>query len=402
MKDSLKVLFPVTDLARHGAQRQLLELVKGLDKKRFNPIVLTLCPGGAMEAEFKQVPGVRVICLERKGKFDFMYLLRVAHLIRKIKVDVVQPFLTPATLWGLLPALLCRTPVTIATERLAQRKESRGYSLYLKVEDFLSRFADWVVPNSGSGKEYLIKRHIKPDRIKIIYNGLNLSRLNYDDESAARIRREMGVPPEGKVVGIMARLFPQKDHATFLKAAAIINRSLPETRFALVGDGPLRGELENLSQQLGLASKVVFFGEQEKVGDFLSAFDVAVLTSESEGCSNSLLETMALGKPVVANDVGGNRELVQHGVDGLLVPFGDAEAAADAILSLLLDSERAGAMGRVAKEKITTQFSLEKMVRQYQSLYETTFSRKRARKTSSAEESCSGAPSPLHGSRGRS
>ena len=162
MKDRLTVLFPVTDLARHGAQRQLFELVKGLDKERFKPIVLTLCSGGAMEAEFKEIPKAQVICLERKGKYDFIYPLRVVQLLRKMKVDVVQPFLTPATFLGLLPALLCRTPVKVVTERLAQRKERLGYSLYRRVEDFLSRFADWAVSNSEAGRKYLIKRHIKP------------------------------------------------------------------------------------------------------------------------------------------------------------------------------------------------------------------------------------------------
>jgi glycosyltransferase involved in cell wall biosynthesis len=171
-------------------------------------------------------------------------------------------------------------------------------------------------------------------------------------------------------------MFPQKRHDVFLKAARIVSATAPGARFALVGDGPLRSYLENLSQELGIASKVSFFGEQREVGAYISAFDIAILTSEAEGCSNSVLEAMALAKPVVATDVGGNRELVSHGESGFLVPAGDAEAIAQAILYLVRNSEVARAMGHRARERVITRFSVERMVQQYQTLYEQTLGEK--------------------------
>lgn len=380
MKDPITVLYPITDLARDGAQRQLLELVKGLDRRRFKPMVLTLRAGGALEEQFRKVPGIRTISLKRYGRYDFVYPFRVLRLLRRIKVDVVQPFLTPATFFGLLPALLCRTPVKIVTERLAsmKSKEPLGYRLYRKAEDFLSRFADWAVPNSEAGREHLMQRGIDPSRIVVIYNGVDLNRLTANDQAVQRVKQRLGVPSGGNVVGIMARLFPQKDHSTFLKAAALINEVIPDTRFAIVGNGPLRSYLEDLNQELGLATKTVFFGEQPDVGTYLSTFDIAVTTSESEGCSNSVLEAMAMGKPVVATDVGGNRELVSHGETGLLVPFGDAQAVAEAILYLIRHPQEARAMGQRAQNRITTQFSTEHMVHQYQALYEKTLEYKKS------------------------
>jgi glycosyltransferase involved in cell wall biosynthesis len=177
----------------------------------------------------------------------------------------------------------------------------------------------------------------------------------------------------------MARLFPQKRHDIFMKAAAIISQAVPDTRFAIVGDGPLRSHLETMSQELGLDGKAFFLGEQQEVGAYLSAFDVAVLTSETEGCSNSLLEAMALGKPVVATDVGGNQELVSHGETGLLVRSGSAESVAWAVIDLIRNPEVAKTMGNKGKEKILNQFSSEKMVHQYQALYEETLSAKARR-----------------------
>lgn len=383
MNERMTLLFPITDLPRDGAQRQLLELVKGLDKKRFRPVVLTFRSGGSMEAEFKAIPRVRLISLERKEKSDFLYVFKVLRLLRRLEVDVVQPFLTPATFYGLIPALLSHTPVKIVTERsgIGLRNAPLGYRLYLRAEDFLTRYADIVVANSEAGREYLIKRGIAPERVKVIYNGLNLTRLNSNRKDVERIRQALGLPTDGQVVGIMARLFPVKRHDIFLQAAALVNQAIPETRFAIVGDGPWRDYLEALSQKLGLESKVAFLGEQREVGPYLAAFDVAALTSETEGCSNSVLEAMAVGKPVVATDVGGNRELIDNGETGFLVPFGDPKALSEAIIRLLRDPVLARMIGERAKERTIHRFSLENMVNQYESLYETALKQRWGKKS---------------------
>jgi glycosyltransferase involved in cell wall biosynthesis len=378
MNTRTTVLYPITDLARDGAQRQLLELVKGLDKQRFRPIVLTLRPGGPMEADFRAVPDLELISLERKGKTDLLFPFRMASMIRQIRADVVQPFLTPATFYTLLPALLCRTPVKIVTERVSAGRTATGsgYRLYLKMEDLLSQFADWAVSNSKAGEDFLIQRGINPNRVRVIYNGLDLSRLVTTRESVERVRQRLDIPPHGRVIGMMARLSSQKRHDTFLRAAAVINTVAPDTRYAIVGEGPLRGPLEKLSQELGMAAEVTFFGEQREVGPYVSAFDIAVLLSEAEGCSNSVLEAMALGKPVVATDVGGNRELVEHGTTGFLVPPGDVQAAAEAVLNLIRDTAAASSMGQKAREVIASRFSVGGMVEQYQALYDKTLAGK--------------------------
>jgi glycosyltransferase involved in cell wall biosynthesis len=321
--------------------------------------------------------------LERKGKSDFLYVFKVLRLLRRLEADVVQPFLTPATFYGLIPALLSHTPVKIVTERsgIGLRNAPLGYRLYLRAEDFLTRYADIVVANSEAGREYLIKRGIAPERVKVIYNGLNVTRLNSNGKDVERIRQALGLPTGGQVVGIMARLFPVKRHDIFLQAAALVNQAIPETRFAIVGDGPWRSYLEALSQKLGLESKVAFLGEQREVGPYLAAFDVAALTSETEGCSNSVLEAMAVGKPVVATDVGGNRELIDNGETGFLVPFGDPKALSEAIIRLLRDPVLARMIGERAKERTIHRFSLENMVNQYESLYETALKQRRGKKS---------------------
>jgi glycosyltransferase involved in cell wall biosynthesis len=372
MKRKLTVLFPVNALMRGGAEQQLLELVRRLDKTRFKPIVLTMVSGGPLEHELKAVPEAELLSLNRKGKYDFFCLFKIIRILLNRKVDIVQPFLTPSNLFGAISAILCRTPVKIMTRRpgIERREASLGYRLYFKAETFLARFVDQVVSNSEVGKEYAIQHGIPRDRIRLIYNGVNLNRLSADEHTSEQAKLRLGVPPGGKVVGMVARMFPPKDHATFLQAAAIISQTMPDTRFALVGNGVLRNHLENLSHELEIASKTVFFGEQQDVGTYLSTFDVAVLASNSEGCSNVILEAMAFGKPVIATDVGGNKELVKDGENGLLVPVQNPQALADAILSCLRQPDRVKDMGERGRKIVTTRFSLDRMVHDYEELYE--------------------------------
>lgn len=384
----ITVMFLVNYLGVGGAEQQLLELVRGMNKARFQPVVASLYSGGPLESEVREVPGVELISLNRKGKYDFSVLFSVLQLMRQKKVDIIQPFLTPATFFGILPASINRIPVKIITERCGLRKDtSPGNRFYRAAEDFLTRFASLVVPNSEAGRSYLLDRGIAPSRIKVIYNGVNLSRLTPDPAKVAQIKEEMQLPHNGKVIGIVARLHPAKGHDTFLRAAKIISESIPQTRFAVVGDGPLRTDLEYLTRELGVASKVIFFGGQRDVGSFLSTFDVACLCStDLEGCSNSVLEAMALGKPVVATDVGGNRELVQPDATGLLVPHENPEALVDAVLKCFNRPEWAQTMGRQAQEMVFSRFSQERMVQEYESLYEEALMRKGHRKSPAAQQ----------------
>jgi glycosyltransferase involved in cell wall biosynthesis len=365
------VMLTINKLIIGGAEQQFLELVKGLDQAHFKPIVVTLNPGGDLEPEVKNIPGVEYICLNRKGKFNFFTLFTMLRLLRKKHVDVIQPFLTPATFFTLVPAVINRTPARIITERGNKRsKPGLGYTIYLRTEDFFTRFADYVIPNSESGKSYLIKRGINPKRIRVIYNGINVQRLAPDPEKVARIRANMGVPAEGKIVGISASLTANKDHVTFLRAAKLVAKTNPQVKFAILGDGMLRPMLENLTKELGIESNVSFLGNQTEVGSYVSAFDIVCLCSaEPEGCSNSILEAMALGKPVIATNAGGNNELVTDGENGLVIPVQNPERLAEAILTYLRQPERARELGEHGRAMIASRFSLKRMVEDYEALF---------------------------------
>ena len=367
----ITVMFLINHLGIGGAEQQLLDLVRGIDRVRFQPLVVSLYPGGPLESEMKEVQGVEIISLNRKGKYDFLVLFRVLGILRQNQVDIVQPFLTPATFFALLPGIMDRATAKIVTERGRVPQDARlGTKLYWAAEDFLTRFADLIVSNSDAGKCGLVERGIEPSRIRVIYNGINFDRLMPKPDKVVQIRTQMGLPSGGQVVGIVGRLTPVKDHATFLQAAELVNRVLPETRFAIVGDGELRASLENMAQELNIDSRVTFFGSQCDVGSHISAFDIACLCSLREGCSNAILEAMALGKPVVATDVGGNRELVRPRETGILAPPKNPQAMADSILACLMQPQWAQEMGLRAQKMVLGRFGQDRMVQEYQTLYE--------------------------------
>jgi len=353
-----------------GAEQQLIALASGIDKQLFNVIVITLYPG-PLDEYLQQLPGVEFICLKRVNRYDLSPILRIMRLLRQRRVNVIQPFLSSATLFGLLPAFLVRTPVKVVTERCGVRNNPRRIDYVIcTLEDFLGHFAQIAVANSVAGQRLLIDRGYRPEKTTVIYNGLDFRRLEVDPVRVAEIRTETGLKPGEPVVGISAWISPVKDHATFLKSASIVHEYRPEVHFAILGDGSLRSDLEVMAKKLKLAKQVVFLGAHQQVGNYLSLFDVSVLSSvDHEGCSNSLLEAMALGKPVVATDVGGNKELVIPGENGFLVPAREPKALAEAVLSLLDDPEQARQMGENGRAKVLSQFSQKHMVTQYQDLW---------------------------------
>jgi glycosyltransferase involved in cell wall biosynthesis len=366
------VLFPVNELKVGGAEQQLLELVRGLDKRRFRPIVAPLYSGGPLEAEFRAIPGVEVVELGRRGKYDFTTLWTLATLLRRRRVDIVQPFLSPATFFGLLPALVSGTPVKIVTERCGVRRvRGFGYRAYRAAEDALTRFADAVIPNSAAGQDDLLRRGIPRSKITVIYNGISIDRLQVDSARSAAIRERLAVPPDGHVAGILASLTPAKGHETLLRAAASLATAFPGLRYAIIGDGPLRPRLEQLTHELGLGERVVFFGNQRNVGDYLAACDVLVSASrDNEGCSNSILEAMALRIPVIATDVGGSGELVRDGDTGTVIPPDSPAALAAALRRVLSAPAQAKAMVERAHKQVEERFALQRMVRDYEALYQ--------------------------------
>lgn len=370
--EPVRVCFPVTRLGYGGAERQLVELALGLDKREFQVVVVPFEGGGPLESELTGQPGVCVHPVSRKGKFDMVSpTLAIARIMRAHRVQIVQPFITPATLYGLMAAYLSGVPIRIATERCGDRVNTGlGNRLYRRVEDWLTRRADMAIANSEAGCRYLGARGISPDSTMVIYNGVNDRRLTPDAAKARRIAERLDRMGKGVVLGNVARHAVAKRIDLILKAVAAMSDEFPDVRVALVGDGPEHGALKHLAGELGISDRVEFFGSDVDVAPYIQEMDIAVLPSaDVEGCSNFLLEAMGMGKPAVASDFGGNPEVVLDGDNGFIVPANSLEALVDKLRPLIAGEDLRQKMGARSREIVETRFSLSAMVQSYRDVY---------------------------------
>jgi glycosyltransferase involved in cell wall biosynthesis len=212
---------------------------------------------------------------------------------------------------------------------------------------------------------------VSPEKVVTVYNGLDAAEFaGVDQERAALVRQGLAIPRGTPVVAAVGRLHPQKDFPTLLRAMARVHEAVPGARLLVVGDGMLRGDLEAQARSLELSSSVVFTGQRADVPELLNAVDLFALSSLWEGLPNVVLEAMAAGLPVVGTRVGGVPEVVVDGVTGILVPPRDPEALASGIAQLLSDSELSQRMGDAGRARVVEQYSVERMVRETEVLYE--------------------------------
>jgi len=233
------------------------------------------------------------------------------------------------------------------------------------------QLCDRVICNSRTAANYLHRRGGVPEsKLTVIPNGLPDSVFRQTRPALPRIS---GIHR----IGMIARMnHPAKNHAAFLRVAARIAQKYPQAEFVFVGDGPLRAGLEETARVLGLGKQAMFLGERRDVSEILASLDVSVLTSISESLSNVIMESMAAGVPVVAARVGGNPELIQDGLTGVLVPSGDDDALAVALTTLLDHGDLRAALGARAKSEAKSKFGLRRVCAQYEELYRQVLSEK--------------------------
>jgi glycosyltransferase involved in cell wall biosynthesis len=358
----VRILLIIDELDIGGTEQQILELVRCLPA-RYAPVVCCFRPG-RKAAEIAAL-GVRVVHLRKRARLDLNLIRALVQLIRAERIDVVQTFLIGANLWGRLAALLARVPVVIASERNVDVWEQ-------PVKRWLGRAllglgTDRIIANANAVRDYLVRRGADPARVVTIRNGVDLDRFAAPLD-VADVRRGLGLRPDDLVATVVARLEPQKGHDVVLDAAARIYERLPRLRFVFVGGGSAEASIRAEVARRGLGDRVVFTGFRTDTADLVRAADLSILVSTKEGMSNTLLESLAAGCPVIASTVGGNAEVV--GDAGILIPPRDPAALARAIRQLLGDRPAARRMGARGRERVRREFSVVRMAAETAALYD--------------------------------
>jgi sugar transferase (PEP-CTERM/EpsH1 system associated) len=349
-----------------GLEKMVVSLLLSLDPATYKARVICYDRLGTLAACLERA-GIGVWLLERNPGVDLAYLVRLIRQLSSEPVDLLHLHNPTAFFYGAVSGWLAGVPAVVYTDHGRDLQSSSRNRL---THRFLSGRVDQVVAVSESVRRHLVEREGVPAaRVMVIRNGISGDAFKGPNRRH-EVRAELRLREDQPVVGVVGRLDPVKNHALLMRAMKRILDRLPAVRLLVIGDGPLRVELEALATSLRIKDHVAFLGNRADVPELLSAIDLFVLPSVSEGLSLTLIECCAAGKPAVATDVGGNREVVMQGETGLLVPSEDEKALAVAVLDLLTDARRSAAMGRAARRRFEAEFSLDTMVSQYRALYE--------------------------------
>lgn len=351
----IKLAFLVRSLERGGSERQLVTLARALDKRIFEVTIFTFYGGGPLERELDGA-GVRLVPLGKRGRWDLPgFLLRLARELRALRPDVVHGYLDIANLLALAAKPVLPSGASVVWGARSSDIDLARYDwprrAGFRLERRLARFADRVIVNSHAGRAHLAAHGFPPEKLVVIQNGIDTERFRPDCAARARVRAEWGVAEGSILVGLVARLDPVKDHATFLRAASFAGARRPDARFVCVGGGAegYRRQLEELSGRLGLAQKIRWAGVRADMPAVYNAFDVNVSSSLSEGFPNAVAEAMACGVPCVVTDAGDSAALV--GDAKFVSAPGDAGALAANLLSIIASDRRElGARARLRVE----------------------------------------------------
>ncbi|HUY32415.1 MAG TPA: glycosyltransferase [Pirellulales bacterium] len=359
----LRVMFVITCMPVGGAETLLLNLVRRLDRSRFAPELCCLKFFGPLGEELaREVPAFTGLLAD---KYDVRVWGRLTRLLRQRRMDAVITVGTGGDkmFWGRLAAWRAGVPV------IASALHSTGLPDHVEwLNRRLEPLTDAFIAVAQPHAEYLARcEGCPPRKVRVVPNGVDAERFRPLPPPPG-LREALGLPADAPVAAMVAALRPEKNHELFLRAAALVRAALPAARFLVMGDGLLRTRLEALAAELGLAGAVHFLGTRSDVPELLSLVDVLALSSHMEANPVSILEGLACEKPVVATRVGSIPETVQDGVNGFLVPPGDAESMAERLTTLLNDRALARRLGQAGRRLVAADWSLRSMVEGYQDL----------------------------------
>jgi glycosyltransferase involved in cell wall biosynthesis len=362
MSDRLHVTHVVLSLDVGGLERNVLnQVLVANDVGQQVSVVCVERPGTL--APRAERGGARVICLNKPPGLRLSVVARMRAALRELRPDVVHVHQIGPMFYTGLAGLGLGVPLVVYTEhgrvnyatrrrlrwlgRAAFRFTARFYSL---TEDIAADAIAWGV--------------VRPDQVRVIHNGIDTDRF-LSAAGATEVRQGFGIPPRAPVIGTVGRLSEIKRQDVLIRAFARVRQREPLAHLMLVGDGPLRGELQELARRLGIAEVVHFAGYQEQTAPYLHAMTCFALTSRSEGMPQAVLEAGVAGVPVIASRVGGVPEVIDDGETGLMVEPGDETALAAGLLDLLIDRPRAVRLTEAARARVLDRYSIRRMAREY-------------------------------------
>lgn len=362
-----------------GAEEVVTNLCAAHDPGRFRASVILLGPGPLVSQRLER-RGVRCLVEPMRGRFDLGAALRLATGLRQVDARIVHTHSGRTNLVGRLAArwLGLRVVSTIHTAVARDINDlGRSNRINALVDRLTRRWSDRIATVSEHNRRELLAGGESPDRLVHVPNGVDLAALEPPPQALAQLRESLGLKGDEPIVGMVASMRPRKGPEVLIQAFREVLRAMPRARLLMIGSAEFvesrdyLADLRELARREGVAERVVFTGHRDDAVDLMWIMDVCVLPSlYGEGLPLAVLEAMARERPVVASRTEGNEEAVAHGETGLLTRAGDARALGEAIAMLLLDRDRARAMGRAGRRRAEELYGVDAMARRYEAIYE--------------------------------
>jgi glycosyltransferase involved in cell wall biosynthesis len=361
----INLMHVVLSLEVGGLEKLVVEHAMSINRDIFN-VEVCCCDRLGLLSETLHQNGIPVTLLQKNLEhFDYAYPLRLRRFLQEKNVHILHMH-SGAFFLGTMGALLARTPATVYTDHGRLLVDP---TILILMERFAGRFVDKIIAVSNELESYL-KQVVKVPAAKTttIINGIDTTIYRYRPKPL-RLLEEFNIPANSRIIGTVGRLAAVKDQMSMIEAFAIVHEKMPDTVLLLVGDGPMRNELDAAVERLNLNGSVLFTGNRMDVSHILNLFDVFVLTSLSEGTSISLLEAMSSGVAPLVTDVGGNPSIVESTVDGILVHPKDLKDISEKIIVLLKDDAMRSRIAKNAANKIRLHYGKDAMMVTYQNMY---------------------------------
>jgi glycosyltransferase involved in cell wall biosynthesis len=390
MQKKNKIIHIITRLDKGGSAENTLLTALGINKKKYEVILvkgstyesrMSNKEHATISADLKEarLKGVRIVNLpfllrRINPVYDLLALFSLYVFLIKEKPTIVHSHTSKAGLLGRLAARLAGVPIIVHTPH---GHVFFGYfgpfktKIFILLEKLASRITDKIVTLSNKEKEdYLSFKIAEEDKFSVICSGIGLNKFKESLPSEKQnLKKELGIPENSLIVGTAGRLVPVKGPEFLIQAAKHIISKYPDTYFIFTGDGPLEKDLKRRTLEMGISKNIIFLGWRDDVAQIISIYDVFVLPSLNEGMGRVLAEAMALGKPIVASNIGGIPDLVIHGENGFLVLPKNPKQLAKYIQVLIEDKDKREKMGLAGKE-MSLNFGAESMIEKIASLYE--------------------------------
>lgn len=369
MKLALIIDHLSSDLA--GTEGQVVKLIRGLGPAHEIDLIVLRDSEWLQSAKAALPCAVEVIGLAGVTQRGFLPgLWRLVRFLRRRRPDVAHTFFPIANIVGVLGARLAGVRAVIASRRDYGHWITPGY---LRATRFANRFLDGIVTNAPQVREFTERVEGVPrERIEVIYNGVDVEALRRPAPASA-LKAKLGIPAHHKVITLVANYRPIKRHDTLLDAMGLLRDSHPDVSLLFigadnVGEPALQAVLAH-ARKLGLTDRIYRAQAKGDIADYLSICDIGVNCSESEGLSNAIIEYLAAGVPCVASDGGGNRDLIQDGVDGLSFPVGDHQALARQLARLLDDEALRTSCAQAGLKKVRAEMALDVIIARFAKYY---------------------------------